>query len=230
MAWSNAWKDWGTTLLGLVFPEMPLEGELPPVIDLPFCEVCGRPVEGQVTMAFVCADCQQQRNHFAWARAMYVFDGCVRETIHSFKYQQAFYRRKYLVKWITAAYDRHILPAGIQWDGLVPVPLYSLRQRDRGFNQAYEIARGLGKQRGIPVLNALRRTHDTGTQTRLSREERWRNLHNAFELRGKFDVQGKNLILIDDVFTTGATCEACAQALHKGGAQLIGVLTVARGS
>lgn len=219
--------DWGVTLLDLVFPEPPLEGLLPNPIEPPFCENCGEPFEGAISGVFHCANCQERNWHFTRARAFYPSEGCVRDAILGFKYQQQFYQRRRLVEWLDAAFERHA--ANEPWDALVPVPLHTLRRRDRGFNQAMELARGLSKRRAIPVLDCLKRLRETGSQTRLAREDRWRNLRNAFDLRSGFDVRGKNLLVIDDVFTTGATSEGCAQVLHKAGARSIGVLTVARG-
>lgn len=222
-------QDWGVTLLDLVFPEPPLPGEMPHPTAEPFCEKCGERFDGVTSTAFECTNCQGRRWNFAWARAYYPARGSVREAIHGFKYQQQFHLRKHLIGWLAAGFDRHVAPSGLVWDGLVPVPLHPLRRRERGFNQALEIARGLSKRRQIPVMDCLNRLRPTDTQTKLSRDERWRNLRGAFGLRSRFDVRGKNLLLIDDVFTTGATCEGCAQVLHQAGAVSIGVLTVARG-
>lgn len=220
-------KEWGLTLLDLVFPEAPLEGEMPSPIEPPFCEHCGERFEGAITNAFKCSNCEGRQWHFAWARAYYPAEGCVRKAILEFKYGKQFHQRQRLSKWLDAGFEKHA--KGVAWDGLVPVPLHHLRQRTRGFNQALELATGLSKKRRVPVLKCLERLHDTGTQTVLSREERWHNLRNAFGLRSGFDVGGMNLLIIDDVFTTGATCEGCAEVLHEAGAGVIGVLTIARG-
>lgn len=221
-------RDWGVTLLDLTFPEMPLEGKQPKPIEPPLCERCGQPYEGAITTEFQCTNCHDRVWHFTAARALYPSEGCVRDVIHGFKYRQQFYHRRRLIDWLDTGFARHLEGQGT-WDALVPVPLYRVRYRERGFNQALELARGLGKRRHIPVTDCLERCRETPTQTRLSREERWRNLRGAFGLRSGFDVRGQNLLLIDDVFTTGATCEGCAQVLHQAGAGTIGVLTVARG-
>lgn len=222
-------RDWGLTFLDLVFPEPPFEGKIPEPIEAPFCEQCGQPFEGAITTTFSCTNCADRTWHFQSARAYYPFKGGVREAILGFKYREQFYQRKHLVRWLIAGYDRRYAEGEIKWDGLVPVPLHRLRRRERGFNQARELANGLSRQRHIPVTDCLTRTRETGKQTQLNREERWRNLRNAFDLRSGFDVRGRNLLVIDDVFTTGATGEGCAQVLQKAGAGAVGVLTVARG-
>ena len=143
-----------------------------------------------------------------------------------FKYAHQYYRCERLVDWITEAFDRHAGPEG--FDALVPVPLHHLRRRDRGFNQSRELAEGLAKRRNLPVIDCLYRYRDTGSQTRLEREARWDNMANAFALKRGFDVKALHLLLIDDVFTTGATANACARVLAKAGAGRLAVLTVAR--
>jgi ComF family protein len=114
------------------------------------------------------------------------------------------------------------------WQALVPVPLYHRRRRERGFNQASEIARGLAAKRKVPVLDCLYRYRETVSQAKLDRKSRWENMNGAFRLKQRFDVKGLNLLLIDDVFTTGATVNACAQALAQAGASQLAVLTIAR--
>jgi ComF family protein len=108
------------------------------------------------------------------------------------------------------------------------VPLYHRRRRERGFNQAAELARGLGARRRLPVWNCLYRCRETPSQTGLEKMARWENMTGAFRVKPKFDVKGRHLLLIDDVFTTGATTNACAQVLVEAGADRLAVLTVAR--
>jgi ComF family protein len=130
------------------------------------------------------------------------------------------------VDWLAKTFDRFAVNE--TWDALVPVPLYHRRRRERGFNQAAELARGLGKRRGIRVSDCLYRCRETSSQTGLDRVARWENMEDAFQLKGGFDLKGQNLLLIDDVFTTGATSDACARMLAEAGADRLAVLTVAR--
>jgi competence protein ComFC len=175
---------------------------------------------------FVCENCAQHKWHFQWARSSYVTTGQVREAIIGFKYEDQFYRRSQLVDWLTEAFDLHAAPE--PWAALVPVPLYHRRKRERGFNQARELAHGLGRKRKIPVMDCLYRYRETISQTKLERAERWKNMSGAFRMKPGFDVEGRPLLLIDDVFTTGATVNACAQVLAKAGAGPLAVLTIAR--
>ena len=114
-----------------------------------------------------------------------------------------------------------------EWDGLVPVPLHWMRRWRRGFNQAAVLARAVGRRHGIPVLGrGLRRVRATPLQHG-DVEDRRRNVRDAFAAAGA-RIPGRRLLLVDDVFTTGATADACAHALRQAGAADVGVLTLAR--
>lgn len=113
------------------------------------------------------------------------------------------------------------------WDGIIPVPISSRREIRRGFNQSKEIARSISARLSIPLKDrVLRRTH-TRPQAGLSRSERASNLNNAFFLRPRSEpIRGAAFLIFDDVFTTGATIEACAEALIRGGAERVAGLTL----
>ena len=113
---------------------------------------------------------------------------------------------------------------------LIPVPLSSRRERERGFNQSTKLADAIGKQLGLDVWrNALGRTHFTSSQTRLTPEERLRNVSGAFRVTGDpARLRGAHLVLVDDVVTTAATLNACAAALFAGGTRIISYVTFGR--
>ena len=116
-----------------------------------------------------------------------------------------------------------------QYDAIVPVPLHRVRQRERGFNQAEELARCLTERFSqLAVRNGLLRIRETPQQTRLSGVERRRNIKGAFALAQEMDCRRKTILLVDDVITTGATAEECARTLRRGGAKQVDVLAVAR--
>jgi ComF family protein len=220
-------RSWSQDLLGLAFP-WPESDEAAPVrIEPPFCQQCGYPYENLPDATpFTCSTCTDRHWHFAWARAGCLTAGQVHEAVVGFKYRDEFYRLSQLSGWLIEAYDQHA--AGERWDAVVPVPLYHRRLRTRGFNQARELAHALGRARNIPLRDCLRRDRETPSQTGLARTARWDNIQGAFAVKGRFDVAGRNLLLIDDVFTTGATTNACARALADAGAGRLAVLTVSR--
>ena len=218
------WLDSG---LDLAFPWPESQEAEPEAIQAPFCDKCGFPfpsLDGQAP--FICSTCSFQKWDFDWARSGYCMKGQVRESIVGFKYFDQFHHRGQLVKWLGDAFGQH--GRRIRWDALVPVPLYHLRLRERGFNQAKELADGLGERKKLRTFECLYRCRDTGHQARLTRRARWENLRDAFRLKAGFDVRNLNLLLIDDVFTTGATAHACAKALRGGGAGQVAVLTIAQ--
>lgn len=121
------------------------------------------------------------------------------------------------------------LPQGVDADVIIPVPLHPARLRAREFNQSLLLADQLSRHLAKPVsATNLVRTAATDPQTSLSRQERLRNLRNAFEIRRPPDLLGKRILLVDDVFTTGATLNECAKSLRKAGAGPVFALTLAR--
>jgi ComF family protein len=221
-------RDWAECALNLAFPWPETTAADPVRIERPFCRQCCEPFPALETYAsdFLCYHCVEQTWHFQWARSAYRTEGQVLEAVIGFKYRDESYQYGRLVTWLTEVFDQYA--ASESWHGLVPVPLYHRRRRERGFNQAYEIARGLGKKRKIPVLDCLYRYRETVSQTRLERAARRENMNGAFRLKAGFDATGQRLLLIDDVLTTGATVNACAQALTQAGAGPLAVLTIAR--
>jgi ComF family protein len=212
----------------VAFPWPVSDLEPPQPVQPPFCQRCGEPFPAlpDHEAHFLCANCAPRRWHFRWARSGYRAEGEVLDAIVGFKYREEYYQQRPLVDWLTGTFDR--FAAGEAWSALVPVPLYHRRRRERGFNQAAELARGLGTRRRLRVSDCLYRCRETPSQTGLDRVARWENMAGAFGLKGGFDLKGQNLLLIDDVFTTGATTNACAQVLAEAGADLVAVLTVAR--
>ena len=197
-------------------------------IRAPFCECCGLPFEGDLTTNFVCTNCNDLELHFTSARSAVVAKGVVLEIIHRFKYSRALWFQAFLAGLLI----REAAPvlANEKWDYLVPVPLHPLKLREREFNQAALLAQPLARATQIPMNEKiLRRVNPTATQTLLTRDERAANMKNAFVVRPGTRLAGKRIIIVDDVFTTGATTNACARVLRSAGAAEVGVWTVARG-
>jgi ComF family protein len=240
-------REWLTALADLVFPPFcPVcrarlgEGRRDPLcgacwarlerIRPPVCRVCGLPLgalPGSALDGRRCGPCRLHPPAFAYARAAAEYGETVRRAIHAFK----FGGRRALA---TPLGD---LLAGVDLadvaapgpDLLVPVPLYPSRQRQRGFNQAELLAARLGRLSGLSVdRRALRRRRGTAVQADLPARERAANVRGAFVVGRPERVAGRDVLLVDDVMTTGATAGSCAAALLDAGAATVGVLTVAR--
>lgn len=198
------------------------------MIEPPFCRQCGRPVPGAITNEFTCTQCAEADHQFCWARSAAVAEGPVLDAIHKFKYNGQRWLEPFLGDLLVRA-----AAASLQedaWTALLPVPLWPAKEREREFNQATRIAFYLSEATGIPVdTRLLKRVLPTPSQTRLTRQARQENMRGAFALRGKRSLGGCSYVLIDDVFTTGATTSACAKVLLKAGASHVAVWTVARG-
>lgn len=150
------------------------------------------------------------------------------EVIHRYKYQHALWFENFLGDLLTRQAAAVLNPA--EWDVIVPVPLFPVREREREFNQAQRLANFLGRRAKLPVrANWLQRVRPTLTQTMLTRKQRAANMHKAFALRSAASVEGLSCVVVDDVFTTGATTSACAKVLKAAGARKVCVWTVARG-
>ena len=193
----------------------------------PRCEVCSQPYLGDVP-AFTCPNCHGEEFHFDCAVAVVRSSGVVREMIHRLKYGKELWLGRILAGWMREGLDDPRLKS---WrpDALVPVPLHPRRLREREFNQAEILCNELSRTCGIRVFSALERCRYTTTQTQLDRRARRQNLRGAFIPGKNGDVTNMNLLLVDDVLTTGSTLDACAAVLLEAGASSIRALTAARG-
>lgn len=196
--------------------------ELVSPVPEPFCDVCGQPgVSG------VCPECLQHRPAFLRARAVGLFDGVLREAVHALKYDARPNVAGPLGR-LLAAYAANY-PALTNVDAVVPLPIHRRRERQRGFNQSALLAGHLAAAVGVPVLtHVLVRWVNTPPQVGLDRSARRANVANAFAVAKASEPAGRRLLLIDDVMTTGATCDAASRALLSAGALSVQVLTLAR--
>ncbi len=198
------------------------------VVQPPFCDTCGMPVAGRVDHRFECHQCGERSPKFDRARSAARFDGPVREAVHAFKYNGAFWVERDLVDLLESGL--RVQYAGEQVDLVVPVPLFRARFRERGYNQSELLARALARRVGLDCgSRVLRRVRDTGSQTKLTASGRLSNVLQAFDVRRPRAVAGRVVLVVDDVMTTGATLSDCARVLRRAGARRVLALTVARG-
>lgn len=186
-------------------------------ITPPICDRCGDPLprsDGQ------CANCSGE-SAVTRARAIGEYEGALREIIHALKYSG----RVSLARPLAERMRRRGQELLDDVDCVVPVPLHWRREYQRGFNQAREIARHLGP----PVIEALERRRHTRAQVELAADQRHSNVAQAFALRRfQIRISGMRVVIVDDVSTTGATLESCANVLKAAGVKQIVALTAAR--
>lgn len=196
-------------------------------ITEPYCRTCARPVEYDIGAETRCAPCTARPPVWARARAALRYDDASRGEILALKHAGKREKLDAMGRWMGAA-GRELLETA---DYLVPVPLHPFRLAKRGFNQSVWLAAAVSRQTGVPLLHsALRRKRPTPTQGGLSARARSKNVAGAFAVRrGSIDkVKGRRLVLVDDVYTTGATLRSCARVLKKAGAANVDVLVLAR--
>ena len=191
------------------------------------CPICGIPFLNSPAEGHICGKCLENNPYYTQARSMASFETIIMEAIHKFKYGRNITIGDALGSCMAAFsfpdfdYSKYSL--------LIPVPLHIKRLRERGFNQSLLLAQKLGKKYRLPVsFSLLKRRKFTLTQTGLNKKERGKNIKGAFAVLDRQKVSGKNIILIDDVYTTGATINECAKVLLKAGAEQVAVLTLAR--
>ena len=237
---------WRAILQGLIFPRhrcllCRLEKKLD---DAGLCASCRDQLsnlrDGWVACQFcatfipagkiVCTNCQHTRTGrwFDMARAALPYEGEVRECLHLFKYRgkSSFSRPLGLLMLEAVQND-----ARFQFlELVVPVPLHPAKLKERGYNQAKLLAEELARSLGLPLAaDLLVREVNTLSQTGLTKKARAENLTNAFRLNKNGKIRHKRILLVDDIYTTGATVNACAQILKKGGADQVCVAACAAG-
>jgi ComF family protein len=201
----------------------------------PLCPSCGVVFESKAGGDHVCEACLRNEKPFGMARACGIFDGALMAAVHAFKYGEKVRLSLPLSKLLMAAFLKFWRQRRV--DLIVPVPLHARRLRERGFNQAYLLVRHWAsalKTPGFPVQDieigrrVLKRIRWTPPQTGLGRRERQANIKKAFALSAPEAVRDCRVLVVDDVYTTGATVGECARVLIKGGAREVDVLTLAR--
>ena len=197
----------------------------------PFCERCGACYDGDITSDFSCSNCHDLTLDFEFARAPLHSDNHSRALLHDYKYRKQIHLSDTLGELINTGLNDPRFGPYLNHGMLIPVPLHWSRLRKRTFNQAEELTIQLKKRTGLPSINGLKRIRNTATQTRYSRSKRLENLRGAFALKKKCKkhIQGKRIILVDDIFTTGSTAHECTKVLINHGASSVAVLTLMRG-
>lgn len=193
----------------------------------PFCHSCGRQLEKRSFAKAVCRSCLRKTLHFDRAFSPCIYDGVTKDLIHKFKYSRKEHLGEPLSNIMIEFIKEYRLPVEFV-DCVIPVPLSGARIREREFNQSQVLAHRIASAFGKPlVTGCLRRHRHTQRQTDTRTEERFANVAGSFSVTDAGAVAGKNILLVDDVLTTGATSSEAAATLKKAGAQIVFVLTIA---
>ncbi len=193
-------------------------------IKEPFCMKCGKGLRDD-TLEY-CEDCKNSDHIFTRGRALYEYD-TVKEAIYRLKYDDRMEYADFFGKDLAKKLGKEVQ----SWkaDAIIPVPLHKDREKQRGYNQANLLAKALGRELDIPVKeNFILRSRGTLAQKKLNVKERQNNLKNAFKI-GQNDVKLKTVIVVDDIYTTGATMDAVARCLKLAGVREVYFVSLAVG-
>lgn len=193
----------------------------------PFCPCCGRFFESEVE-SHLCQACLEKEPALARHRSFSRYEGPVKEVILLFKYRGF----KVLGNWLGDLLAENLGSEEDLWEGvdaLIPVPLHPKKERKRGFNQAQVLAKRLAAHKSLSLLERrLIKVANVPAQTSLEAGERAKNVRGAFRIRKAKDLEGKIVLLVDDVYTTGSTLRECSLVLKKAGAKEVRAVTVAQ--
>ena len=196
------------------------------IIREPYCTKCGKPFAKSAGESHLCSYCLKNKWYFSRARSVAYYQEPIAGAVKAFKYNGKMYGLETFAALGHQYYLQHPAP---EPDLILPVPLHPKRLRRRGFNQALVLARKLfHKSKGIIDPHVLERPRRTCVQTGLKVAERRKNVKNAFRVKKPEKIKNKKILLVDDVFTTGATVNECARILLKSKAAVVEVFTFAR--
>lgn len=192
------------------------------------CEKCGKILQDDYAHV-VCTDCRENERHFEKGYACAQYGIKERELLLSLKYGG----KLYIGEKIAEAMADRLKSVDFRYDLIIPVPMHRKKQKKRGYNQAEIISKFLSKMTSTPYLGKLLlRTGDTTAMSRLSPAERLMNMESAFTVHpgAAEKVKGKSILLVDDIYTTGSTADACSQTLIGAGARTVRIIVFAAGA
>ena len=196
-------------------------------LSVPTCLKCARPIPPYDSHT-ICSSCRFERPYYDRGFALVEYDEPTRSILHQIKFEKKPWLFEIYLDLLQNLYSS--FPFN-NYEMIVPVPLDSRREQKRSFNQAIIIAqmlKHLNPSNPLPIKRFIKKTKKTTPQSQLRRSQRLTNLSGAFKLKGSDRVAGKNILLIDDVFTTGSTINECARILKENGAERVDFFTIAR--
>lgn len=194
-------------------------------VQPPYCMKCGKTLED--ALEEYCMDCTSISKSYKRAFPVFVYNGAIKNALYEFKYKNQRSYGEFFGACIVQQYGEQLKSLGL--DGLIPVPIHKEKRKVRGYNQAEVLASFLGSQLNVPVYpNCLVRIINTSPQKELNDKIRMKNLKNAFKI-GENTIKLKKALLVDDIYTSGATMEACTKVLLEAGVEEVYCTSVAIG-
>ena len=196
----------------------------------PFCNICGNPGDMDYDyphQEFVCGLCRHQPYRFQQARSFGYYENSLKNLIQHLKYK----KQPGVMREIRLLITQYFANSESEYNDftIIPVPLSIQRLKERGFDQAFLIAKEVARVLSLPLLsNAMTRIRDTPYQAGLERNKRLENIKGAFEVSQPDYVKGKKILLVDDVLTTGSTCNEVTKVLKINKVDCVNVFTLAR--
>lgn len=196
-------------------------------IEEPVCKICNKSLRNNPDL-IVCNECIREKRSFEMSRSLFNYKGTVKKIIHDYKYcNKTYYYKLFSYLLIQYMKERRF----INFDYITAIPLHKIKQRKRGFNQSELLAKQVGKYFKISYISFLKRNNNTEKQSNLSRYARQKNLQNVFDMADNKVlglISGADILIIDDIFTTGTTVNECSKILKEHGANRVFVMTLAR--
>lgn len=193
----------------------------------PLCIKCSKPINYESSIN-LCPDCLAYEKYFESGLSLYSYDGLIKKCIRDYKYHNKPYLFKFLGGLLLECINSYDYK---NYDYILSVPLSNSKLRTRGYNQSELLARFVAKRLNKPYADALKRVKNTVKQSSSSREDRIRNLKDAFAIknsRNTCKIKNKSILLVDDIYTTGATVNECTRVLLEYGVSKVYVITAAR--
>ncbi len=201
-----------------------------PYIQEPRCKKCSKPI--MIEEKEYCKDCEHKKYHFIKGYSLWIYDEVMRQSLADFKYHNKKENARFYSSEILLQFEKQMERMSV--DAIVPVPIHKSKYRERSYNQAEILAKEIGRKMEIPVISDLLiRTKKTLPQKQLSDKERLKNLEEAFAINPlHYEVHSdrlKKILLVDDIYTTGSTIEACTKVLIQHGFHEVFFVTVCIG-
>lgn len=193
----------------------------------PYCIKCCKPIDFNSDIN-ICPECIRNHKFFETSKSPFLYDGLIKDSIYNFKY----HNKPYLYKFLGMSLVQYMQSIDyIDFDFIIPVPLHPVKMKKRGYNQSELIAKYISNKLNIPYINGLKRIKNTDKQSSQTKQNRNKNLKNAFMIthtKGIDKIKKSSVLIVDDIYTTGSTANECAKTLLNFSVDKVFIITIAR--